>query len=128
MSTNSYTPRTLEHLEELIVTAATDRKFRDELVLCAAETAKKAASIELEDEDVQLIESIREDLMRFGGNADLHPDDARSWGLGVLVTANARVRKKDWTVHVTSIQRHAPAFAPRKGKTSGKRKGKGKAK
>lgn len=98
--------RSLEHLEQLIVAAATDRKVRDALILQAEDTAKKDADIDLDKEEVQIVGAIREDLLRFGGNPNLHPEDAKSWALGVIVNGTSRCKTKQWTVSVKSIQRN----------------------
>lgn len=122
--------RQLEHLEEMILAAATEKSICDALLRAAVDPTRSADGIELDEEEARLVQAIREDLLRFGGNPNLHSDDAKSWSLGVLISANARTKKKEWIVHVTSIQRALPPFAvpdrPEPPKPGNKKKGKGK--
>jgi hypothetical protein len=121
-------PRAVVHLEELIAAAARDRRIRDALVLGTAESIRTTSNQPLDAEDRRVIDAIREDLLRFGGNPDLHPDDARSWALGVLIAGTARTQKDQWVVRVESIQRsksEKPVAPDSSGGGSSTRRGRG---
>ena len=75
----------------LVSKAAVDPTFRDEL-LASARNASKSMRIALDSDDLKELQKIADDLRRYGGNRQLHPDEARGWALGVCQVRTMRTR------------------------------------
>jgi hypothetical protein len=74
---------TQQQFEDLLTKAARDASFRDKLIATPGEAARDLG-VELDDDDIAKLAEARPDLERFGGNPQLHPDDAKSWSVGVF--------------------------------------------
>lgn len=73
-----------EQLMQLISKAALDPEFREQL-LSNPKAAAATCDIKLDDQDVATLQTVTEDLQRFGSTADdLNPVDADSWAIGIM--------------------------------------------
>jgi hypothetical protein len=86
----------LDQLQELIARAARDAVFRDSLVNAPAVAKDHTTDVA---EAVEIVESIKRALRRFGGNPDLHEEDANSWAVGVLARSGAAENDR-WKINV----------------------------
>jgi len=104
MSTNQ-----IDEILFMLAKSAVDGKFYEKLLLKPDEAAKECF-IQLTDDQRQLIDLLKPQLSRFGSDARRHPDDARNWALGLLVSAIPS-RSADWTVSLKSIPRRPKSAA-----------------
>ena len=87
----------LEQLQSLIARAARDATLREALVEAPVTTLEKVARKHVDAESIEVVESIKRALRRFGGNPDLNEDDAHSWAVGVLARCGA-ADDDGWTI------------------------------
>jgi hypothetical protein len=66
----------------LLSYAVANSKFRNAL-LEAVRTSPSKVEIELSPDDVKAIKTVIADLERFAKRANLDPDDAKSWAIGI---------------------------------------------
>ena len=79
----------------LISKAAVDPAFKTALMQDPY-AASRGVGAPMDDNDVRELQKIFDDLQRFGGDEELHPDDAKSWAFGVCQVREVRVRIDSW--------------------------------
>lgn len=100
-------PHPIDQLLKLIARAATDAKFCEALV-SAPEATARTAGITLDEPSMDVLKSIENDLMRFGGNSQLPPNDAKGWAMG-LILASISQTDKDWQISLKASARQSSA-------------------
>lgn len=73
----------LEQFEEMIRNAVLDETFREKLIDSPQEAAE-TFGMQLNDAELEKLQSITPHLLRFGEKQGLHPDDVNCWSRGVI--------------------------------------------